>query len=875
MTLEELHAWLRSDEGIGDDLLKLRCWSTYHSVGVDVLRPSEELASLEPDWRRLLLAASVLAESEDSGSREAALMTAHAALTSSTDPLIRDVGAVILSQLSNYRAIQLAQSRDLIEPSIGERVGVFEQMLVTRRRLETSIYLDRNETIAGNEFQYELWRELKVASWTSATAPTATGKTFLVLNWVTGEVASERCKLAVFLAPTRALVSEIEKELLALRLSRNLPELRVASLPLPELGDRSRPTILVFTQERLHVFLNSFENPPRIDIAIVDEVQKLGDGLRGVILQDAIERIGRSNESCRFVFLSPNAENPESLVSDAPDGLETAVVPGSIPTVTQNLLFAAQKPRRPREWELSQLIDQQEYPLGDFNLHARPSSGRKRVSFVALALGRGEAGTLVYANGPDEAEKIAWQIYDGLDADFDQHVPVDEELVELSDFCRRTIHPRFQLVELVKRGVAFHYGNMPSLLRSEIERLFRSGKILFLVCTSTLVEGVNLSCRSIVVRGPRKGKSTPMTAQDFWNLAGRAGRWGADFHGNIICIDVARDDLWPYGVPSKRAYSIRRQTDDILQRQDDILEYIRARPSAAPSEIKPDLEHVAAYLMAWYVRTGSISESPTAKHLAREFLVALENQITAALETVQIPEDIVTAHPGVSALALQSLLEAFRDYGGSIERLLPAPPESDDAVDQFAAVFQFMNRHFYPAFVPDQATLPFAFVTVDWMRGKALGRMIGEKIEREQRKVDRRSDAASRKPFPYARCIREVMRDVEEVARFRAPKYLSAYMDVLKLFFAEREAAHLFPADLAYDLYLEFGVSTKTLLSLISIGLSRTSAIELNEFLAQDDLGEVEVLSRLETRDWEALDLPSVVKRDIQRAIALQRQLTA
>ena len=62
-----------------------------------------------------------------------------------------------------------------------------------------------------------------------------------------------------------------------------------------------------------------------------------------------------------------------------------------------------------------------------------------------------------------------------------------------------------KLVPLVERGVAFHYGNMPSLIRLEVERLFRSGKIRFLICTSTLIEGVNLSCRTIVLRGPRKG----------------------------------------------------------------------------------------------------------------------------------------------------------------------------------------------------------------------------------------------------------------------------------------------------------------------------------------------------------------------------------
>ena len=47
-------------------------------------------------------------------------------------------------------------------------------------------------------------------------------------------------------------------------------------------------------------------------------------------------------------------------------------------------------------------------------------------------------------------------------------------------------------------GFAFNYKN-------EIERLFKNGKIKYLVCTSTLIEGMNLPAKSIFIRGPKKG----------------------------------------------------------------------------------------------------------------------------------------------------------------------------------------------------------------------------------------------------------------------------------------------------------------------------------------------------------------------------------
>jgi hypothetical protein len=39
---------------------------------------------------------------------------------------------------------------------------------------------------------------------------------------------------------------------------------------------------------------------------------------------------------------------------------------------------------------------------------------------------------------------------------------VDKELLELADLTRKGVHPQYRLAPLVERGVAFHYGNMPS-----------------------------------------------------------------------------------------------------------------------------------------------------------------------------------------------------------------------------------------------------------------------------------------------------------------------------------------------------------------------------------------------------------------------------
>ena len=862
MSLQSLQNWLESNDGIKAQLDKLRIWSARNSI-IGSLYDTDDHNEAH-DWQKLLLAASIFTQSDNKRQQEYALMIAQSALCFSEDATVRDAGSLILARLSNHRTINLAQEQKLIQPHIGSRVGVIEQLLWNKRKLNSEIIFNNSQSISGNPFQIELWGKLANADWISATAPTAAGKTFTILNWLLSTFANKGSHSAVFIATTRALVTEIERQLNDLKINHNLQSLKVTSLPLRELKGREEPFIAVFTQERLHIFLNSGVTPQKFDIAIVDEAQKLADERRGVILQEALERIYRENSKCKVVFLSPHTENPEILLEDAPENLIKAVVPSASSTVTQNLIVAEQIRGKPIDWKFFLSVDGILADLGSFKLKDRPTNDSKRQAFVALELGKNTTGTMVYVNSASAAEKVATLIYDGLE---DEEFSSTEELDELSESCKKIIHPKFQLVKLVKRGVAFHYGNMPSIIREEIERLFTKGEIKFLISTSTLIEGVNIACKTIVVRGPKKGIKHHMSPQDFWNLAGRAGRWGSDFYGNIVCVDVSKEKVWPDGLPKKTAYPIRRETDAVIKQYDDLTKYISNRKNMQTDDLDYKLEHVTAYLMNSQMRDGSILNSSPIKKISREAAQYIEDLIKPLLSEIDIKNQIVSANPGISVIALQKLLNYFREYSGDIENLLPIPPEDYDSVNRFVFIFDIINLTLAPVFAPTKRVLPCALTTWDWMRGKSLGMMISARLKREKENGDYQFD----EELPYAKLIRDTMAQVEEIARFYAPKYLGAYLSVLRQHFEESDALDKFPDELTYDLYLEFGVSTKTLISLIGLGLSRTSAIEIAEFYGRSDMGENEVLARLNEGDWEILDLAPLVKREIGKIVVTHR----
>lgn len=857
MSISELQDWLLKS-GIQQDLRALtRLLARQELDSLLADNPPSDADGV--DWPRLLLAGSILARSDSRVHQETALRIATGAVTLSHEVRIADAGAVLFSKLRNFRAVELASERELLKPDLDSRLGSGARLEALRRRMDHEVLVESTGSwIQVNDFQERFWTTAKQKSWLSASAPTASGKTYLVLHWLIDQLKSSKAKIAVYLAPTRALVSEIEKSLAELLTGD--ASIEVSSLPLRAKYESARTgskkLVLVYTQERLHLLANVVGDLGGIDLLIVDEAHKIGDNQRGVILQDAVERLVRANPLVRVAFISPATQNPEELLSDAPDVDTTGTVDSDVPTVLQNLIVAQHRPLKTKLWDLTLRNREDQLLIGTIQLASSPVGIKKRLAFVAAAAGK-RGGTLVYANGAGEAEAVADLIAQLRDVE-----PADTEVSDLADLARKTVHPNFALADLLLRGVAFHYGNMPSLMRLEIERLFRAGKIKFLVCTSTLIEGVNLSCRTIVVRGPRKGKGHPMEPHDFWNLAGRAGRWGDEFQGNIICIDPHDVQAWPNGVPDRSRYPIKRESDAVIGAGDSLAVYLEQLatvplPSADEAE---RYEQVGGYLLSSYLRSGKISDTNLAARHDPKVIARLEAALGELAAKIEISPELAARHPGVSALAMQRLLDAFRAYKGDVENLLPATVSSDDSYDRFVTIMHRINENLYPAFNPEGLIKLYALVVVEWLKGYSLASMIRRSINWHQ-KVGRK--------FKLPMLIRQTMEFVEQIARFRAPKYFSAYVDILHLHLNQIGRDDLVQLDLDIGTQLEFGVSTTTLFSLMELGLSRTTAVALFEKIARDDLTKVECVEWVDARkdQLESMDIPAIVAREAREML--------
>lgn len=856
MPLADIGPWLMENPSFVSQLGTLTAAAVAEDLGPGFER-DEAISNLSPDWFYLLLCASFLATSEDGSCQAAALRIAQSCLTDQRTSVERkDAAALLLDTLANHPAMELALSRELLRPGLRERLPLPFRIEWTRRSIDDTIAIGER-SLRVNRFQRKFWRDADVHDWLSVSAPTSSGKSFIIGQWVTQFLNMATRGLVIYIVPTRALISQVERDIRAMLAREGITNGEVISAPVRSYIKDDARTVLVFTQERLHILMSA-DPELQVDALVVDEAHKIGDATRGVLLQQVIEGIAAHNPRLKVIFASPMSINPEALISDAQGRNAGSLISDDV-TVSQNLIWVSQVPRKPKEWGAQLCLANTVLDLGRFRLVADPVPASKRLPFVAAALGGHSYGNVIYVNGAADAEKAATQLYDLISEDV-----VSQDLDNLIELSTQIIHPEFLLQKVLRRGIAFHYGNLPLILREEIERLFTSGKIKFLICTSTLVEGVNMSCRNIFIRGPRRGKAHPMTQEDFWNLAGRAGRWGKEFQGNIVCVDATDAGVWgESGAPrAKSKYVIRRATDVSMGDLDAFVRYVE---NGAPSETtisSARFEATFSYLFSLQDRYGSIGLGPWANRYSVGDISRLDGVMSNARAAIQTPGLIVQRNPGISPFAMDKLLAEFRTRTEPIDSLVPASPGSNDAVDSYVRIFARCAQTISPSIGQIPARhFSLALLVAHWMRGYPLSRLISDRISAYLRR---------NAEVKIAETIRGVMVDVEQVARFQAPRLMGCYRDLLQFVLLEQGRQDLVSEYPDLSLFLEYGVAQQTQISLITAGLSRTSTIALSELIASDSLSQTAVRNWLieNGRLWRESALSPLVKREVQRLLS-------
>lgn len=857
--IEELACQIWNNPQFMADYENLIATSLKKSLNVE--GNGKENGSLSRDaLRKLLQSATAFAASTEAGYNEAAYRIAIAILLLFGQEIenIYEITDFILKRMGNFPTSKLLSTDYPIADNLISTLPRRLWFEINAHEIDNTVKLNGHETLVLTDFQSSLWDDLKSAHALSVTAPTSAGKSYALQHFLISECMSKVKYCAIYLVPTRALINQVSDSLNLLLKNWENHKTIISTIPIPPSELNTDKVLYVLTQERLQILKES-QKDINFDLVIVDESQMLSEDSRGIVLQTVVEKILNRSPQTQIMFAAPLAENPDIFPQYFKLAEAKTINEQKCP-VAQNLIFLDVDIIKSNEITVNASINGKFKELGRKTLEIDLYDPNSTLAYLSWELGKGNKN-LVYAGGQALCEDIA----DKITQQHGKEKTTNPEVKEFAQFVKDHIHPKYILGSTLEKGIAFHYGNMPAIIRRTIEDLFTEGKIDFLVCTSTLLQGINLPAKNLFMLKPTKGQKNhadiPLNSVDFWNLAGRAGRLGKDYEGNVFLINLntwadnpLKGDMRQTIYPSLSRH-LSEKTDDLIKFMKD-----KKHPSGEPG--REGLECTFVKLFNDYTQ-GNLEKtlSQVKDKISEDKISGITEALSEAKEYINVPHEILEKNITISPYRQQTMIDLLESEikNKDVISVIPLHPLSTNSYNSILEVFRKISKYFTQR--TDKRYKYLTMLAFKWMRGDTYKEIIEEAYRHKKQNMK-----SNREPL-IGPVIRKVMEDIEQDLRFRFLSYTSCYIDLLKEALNRTGNTLYINRIPNIPLFLEFGASSTTMISLMGIGLSRTTAHLLSSLSLNKEMGSFEALEWLRTLPLEIIDLPLICVREIRKYI--------
>ena len=419
-----------------------------------------------------------------------------------------------------------------------------------------------------DDFQIEACNAVEEGKSVLVAAPTGAGKT--VVGEFAAFLALRNGKKCFYTTPIKALSNQKYQEFVSA-----FGEEAVGLLT----GDtsiNSEAQIVVMTTEVLRNMLYAGSNTLKnLGAVVMDEVHYLADKFRGAVWEEVLIHL---MESVQVISLSATVSNAEEFGEWLQEVRgDTAIIVSEnrpIPLYQHVLLdnklldlFSDNGGINPEvlrvERETMRRVRTPRYRrdrYGDTNQRLSRAEIVEKLHRQALL----PAITFIFSRaGCDAAVREC--AASGL------RLTSPEERVEISaiaaKYTKNLSHDDLEMLGFrdwlaaLERGIAAHHAGLLPSFKLAVEEAFQRGLIKAVFATETLALGINMPARTVVLEKLVKfnGEAhVPITAGEYTQLTGRAGRRGIDIEGNaVIQWSPTVDSATAAGLASTRTYPLR------------------------------------------------------------------------------------------------------------------------------------------------------------------------------------------------------------------------------------------------------------------------------------------------------------------------------
>jgi len=400
--------------------------------------------------------------------------------------------------------------------------------------------------------------------------PTSSGKTLIAqfrILQALNQFELERGWVA-YLVPTRVLVNQITRQLrrdfepLSVVVEKVSPALEVDNIEseLLRQEDQTRAfRVLVTTPEKLDLMLRqgleaTIGRP--LTLVVVDEAHNIQGVQRGLKLELLLATINNECQRAQFLLLTPFIRNSEEVArwlgGQSSDDINLALdwqpndrIVGIVQAEKGDALDG-----RSFDYQLcletvhttrnTLTIDNSLFLPKNPDIASTFSKASNASSLAAITAQRlHERGPVIVMHArPD----WVWALAKKFMIPENKRELSTEKVKLVQQFLDLEYGVSFQLQDLLSYGVGIHHAGLSDDVRLLMEWLFEENELDFLVATTTIAQGVNFPVTAVVMAShqyPIDKKMTDMSPEDFWNIAGRAGRIG---QGSVGIVTLVADN---------------------------------------------------------------------------------------------------------------------------------------------------------------------------------------------------------------------------------------------------------------------------------------------------------------------------------------------
>ncbi len=261
-----------------------------------------------------------------------------------------------------------------------------------------------------------------------------------------------------------------------------------------------------------------------VDLLIVDEFHMIGEYSRGPTMECAITRSRILNPSMRIIALSATLKNMNELSS----WLDAHIVQHDFRPVPlyKDVLTTEEMETKNKNDVIVKILNKSI----EESSQALVFVSTRRFTESLAKYTSGKIKRRISSDQRSKFRKVSQKILD---------VPRKRGSLP-TEVC-------LKLAECVENGVAFHHAGLFDKQKEIIEDEFRAGNLLMITATPSLMYGVNLPSKNVVIRDYTRWTSQgpqPIPVFDYEQMSGRAGRPGYDTEGYSYLIAKSIDEAY-------------------------------------------------------------------------------------------------------------------------------------------------------------------------------------------------------------------------------------------------------------------------------------------------------------------------------------------